>query len=202
MKESAVKNIQATMKLHGFYDGDINGVWDDKSHASFYKIVEAASNKDIKPVVTEQKYKLSSTSLNRLKGIKPALHRVVERAIFLSDVDFMVVEGLRTKAKQAEYVKKGASQTMNSKHLTGDAVDIVPYVNGKADWDNWNYIFTMTTAMQKAAQELGVPIKWGGAWVVLNSQTETPYKLVEMYKARQRRAGKKAFMDGVHFELA
>lgn len=202
MKESTIKNIQATMKLHGFYDGEISGQWDDKSHASFYRIVEAAIAKDIKPVVTEQKYKLSNTSLNRLKGIKPSLHRVVERAIFLSDVDFMVVEGLRTKAKQAEYVKKGASQTMNSKHLTGDAVDIVPFVNGKADWDNWDNIFTMTEAMQKAARELGVAIKWGGAWVVLNSQTETPYELVEKYKARQRRAGKKAFMDGVHFELA
>lgn len=202
MKESTIKNLQATMKLHGFYGGEVNGVWDDKSHASFYSIVEAASDKGIKPVIKEQKYKLSNTSLNRLKGIKPSLHRVVERAIFLSDVDFMVVEGLRTKAKQAEYVKKGASQTMNSKHLTGDAVDIVPYVNGKADWDNWDNIFKMTTAMQKAAQELGVPIRWGGAWVVLNSQSDTPYQLVEQYKARQRYAGKKAFMDGVHFELA
>ncbi len=202
MQKSTIKNIQATMKLHGFYDGDISGEWDDKSHASFYKIVEAASDKDVKPVAKEQKYKLSSRSLKRLEDVKPSLHRVVERAIFISDVDFMVVEGLRTRAKQAEYVRKGASQTMNSKHLTGDAVDIVPYVNGKADWDNWNHIFTMTTAMQKAAQELGVPIKWGGAWVVLNSQSDTPYELVEQYKQRQRRKGKNAFMDGVHFELA
>ncbi len=202
MKVSTIKNIQATMSLHGFYDGAINGEWDDKSHASFYRIVEAASTKDIKPVVQEQKYKLSNTSLNRLKGIKPSLHRVVERAIFLSDVDFMVVEGLRTKAKQAEYVRKGASQTMNSKHLTGDAVDIVPYVNGKADWDNWDNIFTMTTAMQKAAQELGVNVRWGGAWVLLNGRSGTPYDWVEDYKAAQRKKGKNAFMDGVHFELA
>lgn len=202
MQVSTIKNIQATMKLHGFYDGAVDGNWGNQSHAGFYAIAEAASDKDVKPVVAEQKYKLSNTSLNRLKGIKPSLHRVVERAIFLSDVDFMVVEGLRTKDKQAEYVKKGASQTMNSKHLTGDAVDIVPYVNGKADWDNWDNIFKMTTAMQKAAQELGTPIKWGGAWVVLNSQSDTPYQLVEQYKARQRYAGKKAFMDGVHFELA
>ena len=202
MKVSTIKNIQATMKLHGFYDGEISGVWDDKSHASFYRIVEAASTKDIKPVVVEQKYKLSNTSMNRLKGIKPSLHRVVERAIFLSDVDFMVVEGLRTKAKQAEYVRKGASQTMNSKHLTGDAVDIVPYVNGKADWNDWNNIFAMTVAMQKAAQELGVNVRWGGAWVLLNGRSGTPYDWVEEYKAVQRKKGKNAFMDGVHFELA
>lgn len=201
MKESTVKNLQATMKLHGFYDGEISGLWDDKSHASFYGIVEAASNKAIPEATKEQKYKLSTTSLNRLNGIKPSLHRVVERAIFLSDVDFMVVEGLRTKAKQAEYVKKGASQTMKSKHLTGDAVDIVPYVNGKADWDNWDNIFTMTTAMQKAAVELGVNIRWGGAWVTMNSRSGTPYQWVEAYKANQRKAGKNAFMDGVHFEL-
>lgn len=201
MQESTIKNLQATMKLHGFYGGEVDGVWDDESHTSFYSIVEAASDKDVKPVVAEQKYKLSNTSLNRLKGIKPSLHRVVERAIFLSDVDFMVVEGLRTKAKQAEYVKKGASQTMNSKHLTGDAVDIVPYVNGKADWDNWDNIFTMTTAMQKAAIELGVTIRWGGAWVTVNNKVGTPYQWVEEYKAAQRKKGKNAFMDGVHFEL-
>lgn len=201
MKESTIKNLQATMKLHGFYDGEISGLWDDKAQAGFYRIVEAASDKVIKPVIEEPKYKLSITSLNRLKGIKPSLNRVVERAIFLSDVDFMVVEGLRTRAKQAEYVKKGASQTMNSKHLTGDAVDIVPYVNGKADWDNWDHIFTMTTAMQKAAIELGVNVRWGGAWVTLNGSSGTPYQWVEEYKANQRKLGKKAFMDGVHFEL-
>ena len=87
-----------------------------------------------KPAPSEQhdgKYKLSQRSLDRLIGVNPNLVKVVKRAIQISEIDFMVVEGLRTKETQAEYVKKGVSKTMNSYHLTGHAVDLAPIVNGK-----------------------------------------------------------------------
>lgn len=59
----------------------------------------------------------------------------------------------------------------------------------------------MTTAVKKAAEELGINIRWGGAWVRLNDRAGTPKTWVEEYKAAQKKLGKNAFMDGVHFEL-
>lgn len=201
MQESTVKNIQATMKLHGFYDGEANGVWDDKSHASFYSIVEAASNKDIKPVVQEQEYKLSTTSLQKLKGVHPDLTKVVNRAIQITEMDFAVNEGLRTIEQQRKYVNAGKSQTMQSNHLTGRAVDLVPTPNGKMNWNDWDNYYVMAEAMQKAAEELNVKVRWGGCWEIINGKTGNPKSWVEAYGARKRKEGKKVFTDGPHFEL-
>jgi len=44
----------------------------------------------------------------------------------------IVAEGLRTRAHQAEKVRKGYSTTMNSYHLTGMAADIV---DKRYNWD-------------------------------------------------------------------
>lgn len=110
------------------------------------------------------KYKLSQRSLDRLKGVNGSLVQVVKRAIEISEIDFMVVEGLRTKETQAEYVKKGVSKTMNSYHLTGHAVDLAPVVDGKIDWNNIKQFRQVSKAMKQAAKELNVKIEWGGDW--------------------------------------
>lgn len=119
-----------------------------------------------KPVIQEKgKWQLSQRSLDRLVGVHPNLVKVVKRAIQISEYDFMVVEGLRTKQTQAEYVKKGVSKTMNSKHLTGHAVDLAPLENGSIDWNNTKGQFdAVAKAMKQAANELGVKITWGGVW--------------------------------------
>lgn len=168
MQESTIKNLQATMKLHGFYDGTVDGVWGNQSHAGFYAMAEAATHckaTDIKPVIQEpvSKYKLSQRSLNRLKGVHPDLVKVVKRAIELTEVDFTITEGLRSITTQKAYVAKGASKTMNSRHLTGHAVDLAALVDGKVSWD-WKYYHKLYDAMSKAAKELGVTIEWGGNW--------------------------------------
>lgn len=203
MQESTVKNMQATMKLHGFYDGEANGVWDDKSHASFYSIVEAASNKSAKPLIQEQeqKYKLSATSLQKLKGVHPDLAKVVNRAIQITEMDFAVNEGLRTIEQQRKYYNDGKSQTMQSNHLTGRAVDLVPTPNGKMDWNDWSNYYVMVESMQKAAEELNVKVRWGGCWEIINGKTGNPKSWVDAYGARKRKEGKKVFTDGPHFEL-
>ena len=112
----------------------------------------------------DSKYKLSQRSLDRLIGVNPTLVKVVKRAIEISDIDFMVVEGLRTKETQAEYVKKGVSKTMNSYHLTGHAVDLAPVVNGKIDWNNIDEFKQVAKAMKTSAKESGVSIEHGGDW--------------------------------------
>jgi peptidoglycan LD-endopeptidase CwlK len=78
---------------------------------------------------------LGQRSLSRLEGVHPDLVRVVKKAAAMSDLDFTVLEGLRTVARQTQLVKQGASKTMNSRHLTGHAVDLAPLIDGKVSWD-------------------------------------------------------------------
>lgn len=106
---------------------------------------------------------LSKKSLDRLTGVHPDLVRVVKRAIEITTVDFAVLEGVRSKARQEQLVKAGASQTMNSRHLTGHAVDLGAYVSGSVRWD-WPLYYKIADAVKQAAAELGVPIEWGGDW--------------------------------------
>lgn len=109
------------------------------------------------------KFKLGAGSRARLKGVHPDLVKVVERAIQLTKQDFVVFEGLRTIQKQREYFNKGFSKTMRSRHLTGHAVDLVPYIKGKPVW-SWPHIYPIAEAMKTAANELGIVIEWGGDW--------------------------------------
>jgi peptidoglycan L-alanyl-D-glutamate endopeptidase CwlK len=80
-------------------------------------------------------------------------------------VDFAVIEGLRSKKRQVELVAAGASWTMNSRHLTGHAVDIAPYIAGSIRWD-WPPFYKLAEALGNASRELGIPIEWGGDWRV------------------------------------
>ncbi|MFI8682319.1 M15 family metallopeptidase [Brevundimonas diminuta] len=108
-------------------------------------------------------YRLSTRSRGRLKGVHPDLVAVVERAIQLTEVDFMITEGLRTPQRQAELVRAGASRTLNSRHLTGHAIDVAALVGGKVRWD-WPLYPRIAEAFRQAARELKTPITWGGDW--------------------------------------
>lgn len=119
-------------------------------------------------------FKLSARSEKALYGVHIDLVRVVRRALELSEVDFAVTEGLRSEKRQAELFASGASKTMNSRHLTGHAVDLAPVIGGVIRWD-WPPFYKIAEAMKAAAAELGVAIVWGGDWV--------------------------SFKDGPHFEL-
>lgn len=111
-------------------------------------------------------FRLSHRSRDRLIGVHPALIAVVERAITHTPVDFMVTEGLRTPARQAVLVKAGASRTLNSRHLTGHAVDVAALVEGQVRWD-WPLYPRIAQAFKAAAFELKTPLVWGGDWTRL-----------------------------------
>jgi len=146
-------------------------------------------------------FKLGSKSMNELVGVHPDLVAVTRRAIELTVQDFAVHDGIRTLAEQKRLVASGASQTLDSRHITGHAVDLVPVVNGKLRWE-WDPIYMIADAVRIAARELGIPLRWGGAWDVKFTDSEdSPEDLVQDYSARRRQAGKKAFIDGPHFEL-
>ena len=106
---------------------------------------------------------LSRRSRDRLVGVHPDLVRVVEAAIARTPVDFMVTEGLRTPERQAALVRAGASRTLNSRHLTGNAVDVCALVEGKVRWD-WPLYPRIAGAFKAAALALDVPVIWGGDW--------------------------------------
>ncbi|WP_315569474.1 M15 family metallopeptidase [Haemophilus parahaemolyticus] len=125
-------------------------------------------------------FKFSQRSEDNLNGVHPDLIKVVRRALQLSTVDFTVIEGVRTKARQKELFAKKATKTMNSRHLTGHAVDLVPY---PLDWNNKHAFEQVAQAMLKAAKELGITIRWGGDWNI------------------NGRSDDEKFYDGPHFEL-
>jgi peptidoglycan L-alanyl-D-glutamate endopeptidase CwlK len=107
---------------------------------------------------------LSQRSLDRLDGVHPDLVKVVRRAVEITTVDFGVSEGLRSIDRQKKLVAAGASTTMNSRHLTGHAVDLVAYVDGDVRWDRPLYA-RIAKAMKDAATELHISIVWGGDWI-------------------------------------
>jgi peptidoglycan L-alanyl-D-glutamate endopeptidase CwlK len=107
--------------------------------------------------------KLDMRTETNLKGVHPDLVKVVRRAAQITKTPFTVIEGMRTKARQEQLVKAGASRTMNSRHLTGHAVDLAALVGGRIRWD-WPLYASLADAMKTAAKELGVAIVWGGDW--------------------------------------
>ena len=131
--------------------------------------------------------KLNTRSEQNLVGVKEPLVRVVRRASEICSVPMLVIEGVRSKQRQAELFAKKATRTMDSRHLTGDAVDIVPYkvIGDKThiDWNDKKGFLAVKDAMFAAAKELGVRIRWGGDWN-MNGRSED-----------------ERFYDGPHFEL-
>lgn len=126
-------------------------------------------------------FHLSARSVLRLDGVHPDLVKVVQRAIEITEIDFMVTEGVRTSERQAELVKAGASQTTRSRHVATSnrcgmscAVDVAAIVAGEV---RWNFVLyeKIAKAMKTASVELGIPIEWGGGWTT--------------------------FKDGAHFQL-
>ena len=106
---------------------------------------------------------LGPRSRAKLRGVHPDLVKVVERAIEITLVDFTVLEGLRTAARQQALVDAGASQTLKSRHLTGHAVDLGAWVDDQVDW-SWPLYEKIAAAMKEAARQVGVPIECGLDW--------------------------------------
>ena len=94
--------------------------------------------------------KLSKRSETNLQGVNPRLVLIVRRAAL--SMDFVVTEGLRTLARQTQLVAAGASFTMNSRHLTGDAVDLAAVVNGEIRWD-WPLYGKLAEVMKPVIDE-------------------------------------------------
>ena len=211
---SYISTIQTKLLEAGFYNGKVDGVAGKLTVEAVERAIreDAVTNDEVVAVVQQNvshpsltapvtvaphkgKFVLGKRSLDNLKNVNADLVRVVKRAIEITEIDFTVIEGFRTEARQRELVRKGASKTMNSRHLTGHAVDIAPIVNGSISWD-FDHYYPLAEAMARAATELGVTIRWGGCWSVITGKKGTAQSWVQAY-----RKGGGRFLDGPHFEI-
>ena len=148
-------------------------------------------------------FTLSQRSLGRLDGVKNELHSVVTTAIGLTNVDFGVTCGLRDLKTQEDLVARGASQSLKSKHLTGEAVDVVAYIGGsRISWE-LNLYDDIADAFKEASVREGVGIKWGASWHIpdLRDWEGTAEEAMNSYIDLRRSQGRRPFIDAPHFEL-
>jgi len=147
-------------------------------------------------------YQFSKRSLSKLEGVHPDLVAVANRAIQLTKVDFGLTEGLRTVERQKKLVAAGKSQTMNSKHIEGKAVDTLVYIGKTHSWDLSLYD-DVADAFAAAGRELGVSLRWGAAWSVgdITKWNGTMEEAMLSYIDLRRSQGRRPFIDGPHFEL-
>lgn len=118
-------------------------------------------------------FKFSERSIIKLDGVHPDLVAVAHKALDITPIDFVVIEGMRSVSRQKELFEAGATRTMNSRHLTGHAIDVAAWVGG-IRWD-WPLYDAIAVAFKHAAKDLDIPIIWGGDW--------------------------QSFKDGPHYEL-
>ncbi len=108
-------------------------------------------------------YRLGIRSEANLVGVDERIVRVVRRALRITEIDFAVHEGVRSLERQKKFVASGASRTLDSYHLTGDAVDLVPYVDGVLRWEH-ALCNEVARAMFEASGQEGVRLVWGRVW--------------------------------------
>ena len=144
-----------------------------------------------------------AASEKELVGVNADLVACTRGALAVSTQDFCVYDGIRSYKEQQQHVANGTSKTMQSKHLQGLAVDLVPWINNGPVWD-WDGCYKIALAMDTAATRLGIAhrITWGGAWdrklSDFGGSPEAYKKAVEDYKVRH--AGSD-FIDGPHYEI-
>lgn len=118
-----------------------------------------------------KRFSFSQRSQRALSGVHPDLVKVAYRALELTTVDFVIVEGVRSIETQRRYVAEGKSRTLYSRHLSGHAIDYIAFVDGKGTYDAVA-MKAVSVAFKRAGKELGVAIEWGGDW---KSFVDTPH---------------------------
>ena len=121
-----------------------------------------------------KEFRFGSRSRDNLKGVNPGLIAVAYRGLYLSPYDFGITEGVRSFERQRSLVAEGASDTLKSKHLTGDAFDFAVWVDGNITWE-FRYYEIVKDSIQQAADEFGVKIRWGGTFRLKNGGKDGPH---------------------------
>lgn len=132
---------------------------------------------------------LTERDKKTLIGVDPRLVKIVVRAAEIyAPQKFIVLEGLRSKERQAELLKQKKTRTLNSQHIVGRAVDTAPLTGKLIDWENWDKFQDVATCMMDAAKEFNIPLQWGADWDM------------DGLTAKQGDKDEK-FIDGPHYQL-
>lgn len=123
------------------------------------------------------KFIFGSASEKNLQGVHPDLVQLAHAALALSPVDFKITEGRRTIERQRQLVAEKKSQTMNSRHITGHAIDVIALPTPAGSWD-MKYYKQIAEAFKQASDGLTIPVEWGGNWTKLRDgpHFQLPFK--------------------------
>lgn len=112
-------------------------------------------------------FRFSKKSLAQLDTVDPRLKALAIQVLSVSPIDFTIVQGRRTVAQSAQNIKNGTSflsDPSKSKHVTGEAIDFAPYVNGKLDWDDREKFWTIAKLFKQEAEKMGIKVRLGADW--------------------------------------
>ena len=172
--------VQQRLADHGHYTMKVDGIVGPGTIAAFDKALPPLVLIRPEPKPADD---LPNSADVKLKGVHNDLVAVIRLASTKSPIPFTVIEGLRTKERQAQLVKAGASKTQNSRHLTGHAVDLWPldpktmkaipsdaaFPKGSnearaASARLWSDLRAIMGHVRDAAKELGVMVELGVDW--------------------------------------
>jgi peptidoglycan LD-endopeptidase CwlK len=161
------KTFVFRLEMHYHEPGGSAKPWGKDTGVSVLHLVEDTAPETVR----SETFFYGKLSKSRLIGVDSRLVATFNRAIEITTIDITIVEGLRSKEKQAAAVKSGASFTMNSRHLTGHAIDAAPYVNGAISW-KWEHFRMLAPYIFEAAKQVKCPIEWGGNWPAVTGKSQ------------------------------
>lgn len=106
---------------------------------------------------------------NDIELLSPTFKPLAKEILALIEyhkLPFKPFETLRSLDLQKEYLASGRSKTLKSKHLDGNAIDLVVNIDGKWIWDQEKgaYLFFYDFLGDVVKFHLGNKVIWGGDW--------------------------------------
>jgi peptidoglycan L-alanyl-D-glutamate endopeptidase CwlK len=124
-------------------------------------------------------FRFGKASLDRIGTCDTDLQRLAMAALEASPYDFSITCGHRGKEEQDRAVAEGKSKVCwpNGKHNStpSRAFDFVPFVDGKADWNNVQAFKDVAHHILMTADQMGLKVRWGGDWNMNGVEDEKWY---------------------------
>ncbi|HDT9988167.1 TPA: M15 family metallopeptidase [Listeria monocytogenes] len=105
-------------------------------------------------------YSRSLANVNKLADNSKAAARKLLDWSESNGIEVLIYETIRTKEQQAANVNSGASQTMRSYHLVGQALDFVMAKGKTVDWG----AYRSDKGKKFVAKAKALGFEWGGDW--------------------------------------
>ncbi|EAC5035937.1 M15 family peptidase [Listeria monocytogenes] len=110
--------------------------------------------------MTSYYYSRSLANVNKLADNTKAAARKLLDWSENNGIEVLIYETIRTKEQQAANVASGASQTMRSYHLVGQALDFVMAKSKTVDWG----AYRSDKGKKFVAKAKSLGFEWGGDW--------------------------------------